>query len=277
MITGVTVRTSALRLVLWKRLAMKGRFIRQRAISGATALVLTCAALTCAALTGAALTGAALPAQAAAYQQHPLGLHLVRATQTTVVLRWSPPAAAMSYTYRLYQLNGVQIRRGCRLAPLYTASCSGLHPGWRYLAVLSARPDRPGADRSATLYLTLPGPNPPRELAYQWAETQAGTRYRYGGQDDGGYDCSGLVRAAYRRAGIWLPRTTGQILQYWRLDRESAPRQGDLVFFGTGHIELYAGQDRSFGAEDNRTGTWWNPWWPGNWWPTAFYRVSGAD
>jgi cell wall-associated NlpC family hydrolase len=115
-----------------------------------------------------------------------------------------------------------------------------------------------------------------RELAYRWAQTQAGAPYRYGGQGDGGYDCSGLVRTAYRQAGIWLPRTTGEMLQYRRLDQEASPRQGDLVFFGTGHVELYAGPDRSFGAETNRTGTWWNRWWPGSWWPTAFYRVSGA-
>ena len=251
MIMGVTVRTSALRLVLWKQVAITG-------------------------LTTLALAAAALPAQAATDTQKPLNIQLLRATRTAVRLRWSAPAEAMSYTYRLYQMNGVQIRQGCQFGSYRTVTCRGLHPGWRYRAELSANLTSPGPDPNATLYVTLPGPNPPRELAYQWAETQAGARYRYGGQGNGGYDCSGLVRAAYLRAGIWLPRTTGMMLQYWRLDREASPRQGDLVFFGTGHIELYAGPDQSFGAEDNRTGTSWNRWWPDNWWPTAFYRVSGA-
>jgi cell wall-associated NlpC family hydrolase len=169
MITEVTLRTGALRLVLWKRIAVG--------------------------LMTLALGAVALPAQAATEVRKPPG--------------------------RLYQNNGIRVR----------------------------------------------------ELAYRWAETQAGARYRYGAQGDGAYDCSGLVRAAYLHAGIWLPRTTGEMLQYWRLDRETEPRQGDLVFFGTGHVELYAGRRQSFGAEDNSTGTWWNRWWPGDWWPTGFYRV----
>ena len=245
-----------MRLVLWKRLTKNGR---QFAITGLMAF---------------GFAAAALPAQAAAYTQNPPGIQLLRATRTAVWLGWSAPSGAMSYTYRLYQMNGVQVQSGCEPGSYQMVICRGLHPGWRYRAELWASP---GSSPHATLYVRLPGLNPPRELAYQWAETQAGTRYQYGGQGNGGYDCSGLVRAAYLRAGIWLPRTTGEMLQYWRLDQESSPRQGDLVFFGSGHIELYAGRDQSFGAENNRTGTWWNRWWPGDWWPTAFYRVSGAD
>jgi NlpC/P60 family len=263
MITGVTVTASAQRLARWKRQAVDGCSIQKLAITGLAATALSVLP--------------ALPAQAATTRiQSPSGLHLMWANRTAVRLGWSPSPGAVSYTYLLYQMNGVQVRSGSLPGIYHTVICEGLHPGWRYRAEVWASPGTGGASRHATVSVTLPSPDPLREIAYQWAETQAGTPYRYGAQGDGAYDCSGLVRTAYQHAGIWLPRTTGEMLQYWRLDPESAPRQGDLVFFGSGHVELYAGQDRSFGAETNRTGTWWNRWWPGNWWPTAYYRVSGA-
>jgi cell wall-associated NlpC family hydrolase len=275
MITEVTLVASAWRLALWKRLATQVRQINRLAITGLIPL---------------ALVATALPAQAADTQSPP-DIHLLWATQSAIQLDWSASAGATSYSYELYQMNGVPVRSGEEPGSHHWVICRGLHPGWRYLAAVwaGAGAPEPGAPEPGApepgapepgayggLYVTLPGINPPRELAYQWAETQAGTPYRYGAQGDGGYDCSGLVRAAYLHAGIWLPRTTGEMLQYWRLDQESSPRQGDLVFFGDGHVELYAGQDQSFGAEDNHTGTWWNRWWPSDWWPTAFYRVSTA-
>jgi cell wall-associated NlpC family hydrolase len=273
MFTGVTVKASALRLALWKRPALRGRAIRRSAIVG-----LVPAALAATALSALSVLPV-LPAQAATDARNAPGLHSIWANPTAVRLGWPALPGAMSYTYRLYQMDGVQVRSGWLPGSQHTVICRGLHAGWRYQAEVEASPGSPGSPGSgwyATVSVRLPLPGPPRELAYQWAETQAGARYRYGGQGGGGYDCSGLVRAAYRHAGIWLPRTTGQMLQYWRLDQESSPRQGDLVFFGTGHVELYAGRNLSFGAETSRTGTWWNRWWPGDWWPTAFYRVTGA-
>jgi cell wall-associated NlpC family hydrolase len=237
----------------------------------------------------------ALPAQAMTSAQHPLpGFHLMWATKTAMRLGWRASPAAQSYSYRLDQMNGIQARSGQEPGDLDTVTVLGLHPGWRYRCTVWAEGTAPetngtgqedngsaqednGSGREATLYVTLPEPAPPREYAYQWAESQAGSRYSYGAEGHGAYDCSGLVRTAYLHAGIWLPRTTGEMLDYQRLQRESTPRQGDLVFFGTGHVELYDSRDKSFGAETNPdTGVWWYRWWPDNWWPTAFYRVHGA-
>jgi cell wall-associated NlpC family hydrolase len=265
MITGVTVKASAQRLALWKRVAARGCVIGKLTVTGLMPLAPATMALS------------ALPAQAATAIQSPLSSHVMWTTRTAVRFSWPASPGAALYAYQLSQMNGVRARSGQLPGFDHTVICRGLHPGWRYRVQVRADPGGSGTGWYATASVTLPSPNPPREVAYRWAETQAGARYRYGGQGDGGYDCSGLVRTAYQHAGIWLPRTTGEMLQYRRLDEESSPRQGDLVFFGTGHVELYAGPDQSFGAETNRTGTWWNRWWPGNWWPTAFYRVSGAD
>ncbi|MGH3048857.1 MAG: C40 family peptidase, partial [Gaiellaceae bacterium] len=69
--------------------------------------------------------------------------------------------------------------------------------------------------------------------AVSYALAQLGTPYRWGGEEPGGFDCSGLVQAAYASAGIQLPRVAQQ--QYdatSRLPRGAPLEPGDLVFFG---------------------------------------------
>ncbi len=115
---------------------------------------------------------------------------------------------------------------------------------------------------------------PPRRLvALWWAEHQAGKWYCWGGMGPTCFDCSGLVMEAYRHAGIWLPRTTYQMLASPKLRRIPASdrRRGDLAFYGTGHVELvtFGG---TFGALDWGTRIGWHD--PSIWWhPTMYFRV----
>lgn len=70
--------------------------------------------------------------------------------------------------------------------------------------------------------------------AVAYAQAQLGTPYRWGGEGPGGFDCSGLVQAAYAAAGIRLPRVAQQ--QYNtgpHLPPDAPLLPGDLVFFGT--------------------------------------------
>ena len=77
---------------------------------------------------------------------------------------------------------------------------------------------------------------------------QVGTRYRYGGEDPQGFDCSGLVHYAYSQAGMAVPRTTTQL---WaaaaNVDRADL-QAGDLLFFRIdgkmAHVGVYLGQRR---------------------------------
>ena len=84
--------------------------------------------------------------------------------------------------------------------------------------------------------------------AVAWALSQIGTPYVWGGESPGvGFDCSGLVQAAYRVAGVALPRVAQD--QYDGTPKLTAGQPlapGDLVFFGAGpaaidHVGLYVG------------------------------------
>jgi cell wall-associated NlpC family hydrolase len=69
--------------------------------------------------------------------------------------------------------------------------------------------------------------------ALSFALAQIGVPYGWGGESPSGYDCSGLVQAAYRAAGVSLPRTTQEQFNAGPHLPPSVPLEpGDLVFFG---------------------------------------------
>ena len=109
--------------------------------------------------------------------------------------------------------------------------------------------------------------------AAHWAAAQVGKPYVYGGTGPYGYDCSGLVYAAYRKYGFALPRTTYGMLGSWHLYRVYHPMRGDLAFYGSGHVEiLTATWGVTFGALHSGTALGYHRW-NAYWYPTAFYRV----
>jgi cell wall-associated NlpC family hydrolase len=111
-----------------------------------------------------------------------------------------------------------------------------------------------------------------RVAALHWAESQVGKPYVYGGTGPYGYDCSGLVYAAFRRVGLTLPRTTYGMLGSWHLYRVYSPAGGDLAFYGSGHVELVALPGVTFGALHSGTTMGYHRW-NVYWHPTAYYRV----
>ena len=111
-----------------------------------------------------------------------------------------------------------------------------------------------------------------RVAALHWAESQVGKPYAYGGTGPYGYDCSGLVYAAFRRVGLTLPRTTYGMLGSWHLYRVSHPAGGDLAFYGSGHVEIVALPGVTFGALHSGTRLGYHSW-NAYWYPTAYYRV----
>jgi cell wall-associated NlpC family hydrolase len=86
--------------------------------------------------------------------------------------------------------------------------------------------------------------------AVSYAYKALGSPYVWGATGPNAFDCSGLTQAAYRSAGIALPRTTyAQINEGERVPR-SQLRPGDLVFFyeGISHVGLYVGNGQMIHA-----------------------------
>ena len=84
------------------------------------------------------------------------------------------------------------------------------------------------------------------ELAARAALQQVGIPYRYGGESPAsGFDCSGLVRWAYRQVGFDLPHSSFALYDVGRAVPESKLAPGDILFFdGLGHVGLYVGRGR---------------------------------
>jgi cell wall-associated NlpC family hydrolase len=87
------------------------------------------------------------------------------------------------------------------------------------------------------------------DIAANWALTQIGKPYQWGGAGPDTYDCSGLTMQAWARAGV-------QLLHYTGYQWEEGPhvplddlQRGDLLFFATNtadpgtihHVGIYIG------------------------------------
>jgi len=113
-----------------------------------------------------------------------------------------------------------------------------------------------------------------RLAAWRFALRQEGKPYIWGGIGPEGYDCSGLVYAAYKSAGLVLPRTTYEMLDSWYLVRipKWKAKRGDLAFFGTGHVELFDYGRWTFGAETVGTLIGFHEM-NSFWHPTMYFRI----
>ena len=72
-----------------------------------------------------------------------------------------------------------------------------------------------------------------------------------------GYDCSGLVQAAWLSAGIWLPRTSAsQFTATARVPLDQL-QPGDLLFFGLDgitHVAMFLGGTKLVEAANPTSG-----------------------
>jgi cell wall-associated NlpC family hydrolase len=83
-----------------------------------------------------------------------------------------------------------------------------------------------------------------------YARRQVGVPYRYGGNSpSSGFDCSGLVYAAYHSIGRTIPRSSWDQLHAGRPVRFRRLRPGDLLFTeGGGHVVLVASKTAAISA-----------------------------
>lgn len=75
-----------------------------------------------------------------------------------------------------------------------------------------------------------------------------GVRYRSGGADPNGFDCSGFTQYVFARHGVTLPRSVKDQFASGQPLRPEEVREGDLLFFTTGapgasHVGISVGGD----------------------------------
>ncbi|WP_329135629.1 NlpC/P60 family protein [Streptomyces sp. NBC_01476] len=90
---------------------------------------------------------------------------------------------------------------------------------------------------------TTPANSSIADQAIAFAQKQLGKPYVWGATGPDSFDCSGLTQAAYKAAGITLPRTTYDQVNVGTRISEADLKPGDLIFFysDVSHVGLYIG------------------------------------
>ncbi|MBK5416465.1 C40 family peptidase [Pseudomonas sp. TH31] len=90
-----------------------------------------------------------------------------------------------------------------------------------------------------------------------------GTRYRFGGTSEAGFDCSGFIGYLFREeAGMNLPRSTREMINVDApLVARNKLKPGDLLFFATNgrrgrvsHAGIYLGDDQFIHSSSRKSG-----------------------
>lgn len=75
-----------------------------------------------------------------------------------------------------------------------------------------------------------------RDEIIDYAKKYIGVKYKYGGTDHKGFDCSGYTGYVMKKFDIFLPRTSGDQYQTVKKIKKNKVKKGDLVFFGGRNI-----------------------------------------
>ncbi|UED84554.1 C40 family peptidase [Streptomyces profundus] len=88
------------------------------------------------------------------------------------------------------------------------------------------------------------------EAAIAFAEGELGKPYVWGATGPNSYDCSGLTQAAWRAAGVEIPRVTWDQVNIGTTIPRDQIQPGDLIFFydDISHVGLYVGNNQMIHA-----------------------------
>ncbi|MEU9590068.1 NlpC/P60 family protein [Streptomyces sp. NPDC048219] len=126
---------------------------------------------------------------------------------------------------------------------------SRLTPEERALTSGAGRAGRSAGAREG-LAASAQAPNSRAAAAVAYAYQKLGSPYVWGATGPDAFDCSGLTQAAYRAAGVSLPRTTYAQIGAGRRVSRAELLPGDLVFFysGISHVGIYVGNGQMIHA-----------------------------
>ncbi|MFD4503372.1 NlpC/P60 family protein [Streptomyces sp. NPDC058457] len=131
---------------------------------------------------------------------------------------------------------------------------SQLSPGQRAAVAAddgTGRASRSASDARAPLTAgSVAAPDSRAAAAVAYAYSKLGSPYVWGATGPDAFDCSGLAQAAYRSAGVSIPRTTYAQIDAGRRVSRSELQPGDLVFFysGISHVGIYIGNGQMIHA-----------------------------
>ncbi|KQV13369.1 hypothetical protein ASE03_14215 [Kitasatospora sp. Root187] len=136
-------------------------------------------------------------------------------------------------------------------APAPTSSSAGT-------GTKTTRSSKAASGSTATTAVAATGS---KAAAINFAMSKLGQAYVYGGSSNGGWDCSGLTQAAFRQAGISLPRIANdQADAATRVSLDNL-KAGDLLFWsnngsnsGVYHVAIYIGDGKYVEAANPRAG-----------------------
>jgi peptidoglycan DL-endopeptidase CwlO len=103
----------------------------------------------------------------------------------------------------------------------------------------TAHKNSPSSDISPPTEIPAAQKPAPIQVMIDSATAMIGQPYRFGGAAPGGFDCSGLVAYAAASAGIRVPRTAAQQLQFGLHIGRADLQAGDLVFMHLSSKELH--------------------------------------
>ncbi|TRZ40172.1 NlpC/P60 family protein [Niallia circulans] len=116
-----------------------------------------------------------------------------------------------------------------------------------------------------------------KDKAVKEGKKVIGTKYKWGGTTKSGFDCSGFVNYAYKKAGKSLPRTTTELYKKGQKVSKSKLKKGDMVFFetykkGASHVGIYIGDNKFIHADSTKgvTITSLN----NSYWKSAYYSAK---
>ncbi|SDN05632.1 C40 family peptidase [Allokutzneria albata] len=149
---------------------------------------------------------------------------------------------------------------GIRRGDLHKAIFAYNHADWYVKKILAQAQTYTSGSTGTGDCATVHAPNPVALSAITYACAQRGLPYVWGGNGPAGghagFDCSGLTTAAYRQAGIYLPRTAHTQFHAGPRVPDGEPLSpGDLVFYGNPHskirhVGLYLGSGMMINAPD---------------------------
>jgi len=103
------------------------------------------------------------------------------------------------------------------------------------------------------------------------AKANLGVPYHWGGMSPSGFDCSGLIKYSYGKAGISLPHSAADMF-YTKGYRVRHLHPGDLMFFAPNkasrptHVAMYIGAGRMIMASSSKgviitytSNSYWKP------------------